>query len=91
MRGRATGNAYSAIDINDAVAFLSGEEVPTFTLHSCEVCGHLVCVCLILNTHPDITCKFRLVATCGVGIECDHGFYVCQTCDPCTCDRKEAV
>lgn len=30
-------------------------------------------------------CKFRIALTCSTPIECDHGFDVCPTCDPCTC------
>ncbi len=32
-------------------------------------------------------CRFRIAATCAAAIECEHGFDVCPTCDPCTCSR----
>jgi hypothetical protein len=32
---------------------------------------------------PD--CRFRKALLCPVGIECEHSFDVCPTCDPCTC------
>lgn len=28
--------------------------------------------------------------TCPVAVECEHGFDVCPTCDPCTCDAESA-
>jgi hypothetical protein len=46
-------------------------------------CGHIVCVCHILETHVE-SCKYR-TATTGVAIECEHGYNVCPKCDPCTC------
>jgi hypothetical protein len=27
---------------------------------------------------------------CPVGIECQHGYDVCPTCDPCTCEKVRA-
>lgn len=75
---------FSAIDIKDAVAALRGEQVPTFTITSCPQCDRLACICAILRDHID-GCSFRRAATCGIGIECDHGRDVCPTCDPCTC------
>lgn len=54
----------------------------------CVKCGHLACVCAILATHGK-GCDYRRAATCAVPIECEHGFDVCPTCDPCTC--KPAV
>lgn len=53
----------------------------------CEKCGHLACVCRVQRDHvPD--CKYRLAVCCAVGIECEHGYDVCPTCDPCTCKTK---
>ena len=53
-------------------------------------CGHVACVCALKSRHGD-GCKFRLAATCAVGIECAHGYDVCPTCDPCTCGVGVAV
>lgn len=50
----------------------------------CNQCGHLACVCIIEQLHK-LGCTFRLAATCAVPIECQHGYDVCPTCDPCTC------
>lgn len=50
----------------------------------CAECGHIACVCRIKASHDD-GCKFRLSATCAIPIECEHGYDVCPTCDPCTC------
>ncbi len=30
-------------------------------------------------------CKLLAAIACPVGIECDHGYDVCPTCDPCDC------
>lgn len=30
-------------------------------------------------------CKYRTAIVTPVGIECEHGYDVCPTCDPCTC------
>ena len=51
---------------------------------NCKVCGHIACVCSIINRH-EIKCAFRISATCSVGIECKHGRDTCSICDPCTC------
>lgn len=56
----------------------------------CTTCGHLACVCKIIAEHPNPECRFRVSATCPVGIECEHGYDVCPTCDPCTCNQQEA-
>jgi len=56
---------------------------------SCSHCGHFACVCSILENHLD-GCQFRLAATCSIPVECDHGFDVCPTCDPCTCELVKA-
>jgi hypothetical protein len=51
---------------------------------ACPTCQHFACVCGIKATHkPD--CPFLRAQVCSVGIECDHGYDVCPTCDPCTC------
>jgi len=65
---------------------------------ACPRCGFLVavrdgkqssdCACDVRSAHPDEKCKFRLAMTCAVGIECDHGYDVCPTCDPCTCEKE---
>lgn len=33
-------------------------------------------------------CTMRLALTCAVAIECRHGYDVCPTCDPCTCEKE---
>lgn len=55
----------------------------------CRGCGHLACVCGIIEGHPDPECRFRRSATCPVPIECDHGYDVCPECDPCTCGGEK--
>lgn len=50
----------------------------------CDKCGHLACVCVIQGRHAK-GCKFRIAATCAVGIECEHGRDCCPECDACTC------
>jgi hypothetical protein len=50
----------------------------------CPRCGYLACVCRIKAEHEE-GCRFRIAAAGAVGIECDHGYDVCPTCDPCTC------
>lgn len=57
-------------------------------MNGCEQCGHLSCVCRIIESHEE-RCPFRLAATCAVGIECEHGRDVCPTCDPCTCESTD--
>lgn len=54
---------------------------------ACTVCQHFACICVINQEHAK-DCKFRKAATCGTPIECDHGYDVCPTCDPCTCGTK---
>ena len=66
------------------------EGVRKDVISPCE-CGSLmvtsdgVCqVCTTKETHnPE--CKFLRAITCPVGIECEHGYDVCPSCDPCTC------
>lgn len=58
-------------------------------LPGCPECGHLACVCGIIEAHTDENCKFRIAATCAYGIECDHGYDVCPICDPCTCGESQ--
>lgn len=53
-------------------------------IEGCPKCKHLACVCETLKEHHE-GCLFRLATTCSIPIECDHGFDVCPTCDPCTC------
>lgn len=50
----------------------------------CAVCDRIACVCALKSRHAD-DCRFRIAATCAVGIECDHGRDCCPICDPCTC------
>lgn len=53
----------------------------------CGECGFISCVCEVRKNHvPE--CKFRKAMETSVGIECDHGYDVCPTCDPCTCEAK---
>ena len=32
-------------------------------------------------------CRYRKAVRGKVGVECEHGYDVCPTCDPCTCER----
>ena len=50
-------------------------------------CGHIACVCGIIEQHHE-RCKFRRAAAGSVAIECDHGYDVCPICDPCTCGAE---
>lgn len=50
----------------------------------CAQCHHFACVCVTQRRH-DEKCKFRISATCPVGIACEHGRDTCPICDPCTC------
>lgn len=50
----------------------------------CGKCGHFACVCIIRAKHKK-KCRFRVAATCAIGIPCDHGRDCCPICDPCTC------
>src|SRR6185369_5309292 len=53
----------------------------------CGVCGHLACVCAVLRGHEP-HCKYRISATCPVGIACEpHNRDTCPVCDPCTCEK----
>lgn len=61
------------------------------SLIGCGACGHLACVCNIIAAHPDPKCRFRVSSTCAVPVECEHGFDVCPTCDPCTCRLTEGT
>jgi hypothetical protein len=36
-------------------------------------------------------CPERLARECAAPIECEHGFDVCPTCDPCTCINDRAA
>jgi hypothetical protein len=58
--------------------------VPNEPGTACAECDHFACVCKILETHNE-KCLFRL-STCGVAVECEHGYDVCPECDPCTCE-----
>jgi hypothetical protein len=55
----------------------------------CDKCGHLACVCGVIEAHTDENCAFRIAITCAIPIECEHGYDVCPKCDPCTCFKKE--
>lgn len=57
---------------------------------SCEKCGMLACVCSLEARHA-ADCRFRVAAACAVGVECEHGYDVCPTCDPCTCSAGVAA
>ena len=37
----------------------------------------------------DRTCLYARAVRCRVAIECEHGYDVCPTCDPCTCATKK--
>lgn len=50
-------------------------------------CGQITCVCVTVRAHRE-DCKFRFAIAIPVGIECEHGYDVCPTCDPCTCDAR---
>jgi hypothetical protein len=50
-------------------------------------CGLITCVCEEARSHKK-ECRYRLAMTCAIPISCDaHGYDVCPTCDPCTCER----
>lgn len=55
----------------------------------CKKCGHLACICKILAEHEK-GCSYRFAAVCAVPIECEHGYDVCPTCDPCTCKKQQS-
>ena len=57
-----------------------GKQIP-----GCTQCGHLSCVCDVLDSHAQ-DCPYRRAVTCAVAIECEHGYDVCPKCDPCTCN-----
>ena len=52
----------------------------------CDICGHLACVCDIKAAHK-ADCRYRIAATCAVGIHCDCELQrdVCPICDVCDC------
>ena len=60
------------------------------TVTICPKCQHILVAgspcqaCAIRKGHKG-NCLYRIAATGGVGIECDHGRDVCAICDPCTC------
>lgn len=68
----------------------------TLTIGACKTCGFIVavdehgkavepCACDWSARHPNPKCRMRIAATTSTPIECDHGYDVCPTCDPCTC------
>ncbi len=59
-------------------------------VEGCETCGHIVCVCRVIERHEE-DCKYRKAVTCPVGIECEHGYDVCPKCDPCTSKTRKPV
>lgn len=61
---------------------MSAAEIP------CLTCGHLACVCRVLEEHPDPACRYRIAVTCAAPIACEHGWDACPKCDPCTCKPK---
>lgn len=50
----------------------------------CPKCGNIPCLCDVMRWHR-AGCNYRLAALSPVGVECDHGYDVCPTCDPCDC------
>lgn len=53
-------------------------------------CGNLVsCVCDIKQKHKE-TCRFRMAASLGVELPCEHGLQACPECDPCSCGAGSA-
>lgn len=55
------------------------------TIVVCGKCRRLdACVCGVERRHKE-SCPFRRAVACPVAIECEHGYDVCPTCDPCTC------
>lgn len=42
----------------------------------------------VLSAGHAEACEFFIAETCAIAIECEHGYDVCPTCDPCTCGRK---
>jgi hypothetical protein len=49
-------------------------------------CQMISCVCIEVEKHPDLACRYRKSLLCPVAIYCDHGYDVCPECDPCTCN-----
>jgi len=81
-RGHAPDPAIDAV-MHD-VANKMGLDFVKGPINACGTCGHLACVCADIAAHkPD--CKYLRAVSGSVAIECDHGFDVCPTCDPCTC------
>ena len=39
-----------------------------------------------LDAHGN-PCKRATAILCAVAIECEHGFDVCDECDPCSCEK----
>lgn len=59
------------------------------TIVACSTCGHFACVCAVRKEHVE-SCRYRIARASSVAIECDHGYDVCPTCDPCTCPREDS-
>lgn len=58
-------------------------------LAECD-CQMIECVCEVKHWHHK-NCLYARAVCCAVPIECElHGFDVCPTCDPCTCEKEEA-
>jgi hypothetical protein len=55
----------------------------------CGTCGFIDCICQVQQTHLE-GCLYLAAMRCPVGIECQHGYDVCPTCDPCTCEKVRA-
>lgn len=85
------------VDVAMLAAFVQGEgPIPTGVYWEDEEtyfargrvkfckCGMLQCVCLKVRGHYE-ECRFRKALLSPVAIACDHGVYVCPTCDPCSC------
>ena len=53
-------------------------------------CGMIYCVWSKVRFHKD-HCKYRKALLSPVGIECEHGYDVCPTCDPCNCLGDQAL
>ncbi len=77
------GRGSDAFEVIDTLRE-EGHDVTCGRIVGCSKCGHIACVCQIRRDHVE-SCRFRISATCAVGIECEHGRDVCPTCDPCTC------
>lgn len=44
--------------------------------------------CIKMAEGHDKSCRFAISTRCTTPVECEHGYDVCPTCDPCTCTKK---